>query len=119
MGLRQVNTTVDCTDVARVSRFWSAALERPIAPEANEFFAMIPPAEPGGTSWLFVAVPEGKTAKNRWHVDFTSDDHEGEVARLVELGAERAGDHDEWGLRWSTLRDVEGNEFCVADAGGH
>ena len=24
------------------------------------------------------------------------------------------GDYDEYGTRWTTLQDVEGNEFCVA-----
>jgi hypothetical protein len=38
------------------------------------------------------------------------------VARLLALGAIRIGDDDEWGAVWTTLADVEGNEFCVGDS---
>lgn len=115
MSLTQAATTIDCTSVAAVSAFWSAALGRPIAPEANDFFAMIPPTGPGELAWLFLAVPEPKTAKNRMHADFHSSDRQADVERLLALGAEKVGDYDEWGASWTTLRDVEGNEFCVAD----
>ncbi len=47
------------------------------------------------------------------HVDLYADDREVEVARLVALGAQRRGDYDEYGHQWTTLLDVEGNEFCV------
>ena len=43
-----------------------------------------------------------------------AEDREAEVARLVSLGAEHLHDKDEWGHQWSTLRDPEGNEFCVS-----
>ena len=115
MSLTQVATTVDCTDVAAVSAFWSAALDRPIGPEANAYFAMIPPTGPGQLAWLFLAVPEGKSAKNRMHTDFRSTDRAADVARLLELGACHVGDYNEYGVSWTTLRDVEGNEFCVSD----
>jgi predicted enzyme related to lactoylglutathione lyase len=32
----------------------------------------------------------------------------------IELGATVVHDKDEWGTRWTTLTDPEGNEFCVA-----
>jgi len=51
------------------------------------------------------------------HVDVAADDHEGEVERLVELGATRVADVDEWGYRWTVLHDPEGNEFCVVQPG--
>jgi hypothetical protein len=35
------------------------------------------------------------------------------VERLLGLGATKVGEYDEYGTRWTTLRDVEGNEFCV------
>ena len=41
-------------------------------------------------------------------------DPEAEVARLVELGATRVRDTDEFGYRWTVMADPEGNEFCVA-----
>jgi hypothetical protein len=68
----------------------------------------------GDPTWLFARVPERKTAKNRMHVDLAAVDQEAEVARLVELGAKRVTDMDEWGYQWTVMQDPEGNEFCVA-----
>ena len=59
-------------------------------------------------------LPEGKTVKNRVHVDLRADDRKAEVARLEGLGAKRLADHDEQGVRWTTMGDVEGSEFCIA-----
>jgi hypothetical protein len=63
---------------------------------------------------LFLAVPEGKTVKNRVHLDVraTTTMRE-EVERLVGLGAtvERVVEED-LGV-WTVMRDPEGNEFCV------
>lgn len=47
------------------------------------------------------------------HLDLAADDREAEVQRLVGLGAARLADKDEYGHRWTVLRDIEGNEFCV------
>jgi predicted enzyme related to lactoylglutathione lyase len=55
-------------------------------------------------------------AKNRVHVDLAAPDREAEIARLVDLGAERLDDKDEYGLRWTILADPEGNEFCLTEA---
>jgi predicted enzyme related to lactoylglutathione lyase len=117
--------TIDCGDALSVARFWSAALGRPLDAGASSEFASIGMPEHRDTTgwsitgddhptWLFAKVPEPKTAKNRIHVDLAATDPEAEVARLVELGATRVTDIDEWGYRWTVLQDPEGNEFCVA-----
>jgi hypothetical protein len=48
------------------------------------------------------------------HVDLEADDREKEITRLLELGATRGADHDEYGVAWTVMADPEGNEFCVA-----
>jgi len=65
---------------------------------------------------LFQRVPEPKTAKNRVHLDLHvgADRREACVARLVELGARRIGQHQQGAFTWVVLADPEGNEFCVA-----
>ena len=80
---------------------------------ASEFFAAL---DGGATcpTWFFLQVPEGKTAKNRMHIDLEADDRMAEVNRLVKLGATHVADKDEWGIQWSVLNDPEGNEFCVS-----
>jgi hypothetical protein len=114
MSLRLTNITFDCHDAARVARFWSAVLRRPIDEGAGTGFASIGSDDSSQPGWFFIEVPEGKAVKNRVHVDLVADDRDAEVARLVELGAARHADHDELGHHWTTMTDVEGNEFCVA-----
>ena len=114
MTLRLHNMTLDCADTAGVSVFWSTALGRPIDDGGSEFFVSIGASDDNQTGWFFIQVPEGKTVKNRFHIDLRADDREVEVDRLVRLGAKRFADHDEYGARWTTLHDPEGNEFCVS-----
>ncbi len=115
MTLSLAHVTFDCHDTLALAGFWSAALGRPVDDGAQPFFATIGyPASPGSPAWMFLAVPETKTVKNRMHLDLTADDREAEVARLVGLGATRVADHDEWGHVWTVVNDPEGNEFCVA-----
>jgi hypothetical protein len=120
MSARLANISIDCDDALTVARFWSAALDRPLAPEPSEYFASIGGTDDAPTDeprWLFQKVPEDKTVKNRVHVDLVSSgDREAEIARLVDLGAKRIADKEEWGHRWTVMADPEGNEFCVARA---
>jgi hypothetical protein len=59
-------------------------------------------------------VPEGKTVKNRLHLDVNPTDREqdDEVRRLLDLGARQA-DVGQGEASWVVLADPEGNEFCV------
>ena len=64
---------------------------------------------------LFQRVPEPKSIKNRVHLDLhVGPEHaDAEVARLEQLGATVAWVSDDRGVRTTTMRDPEGNEFCV------
>lgn len=55
-------------------------------------------------AWVFDAVPEPKTVKNRMHWDLYGD-----VADFEARGATRLQEMP----RWTVLADPEGNEFCV------
>ena len=116
MSLGLAHITFDCAEPARLAAFWSAALDQPVDEGAGEFFASLGDHVQGRPSWFFVRVPESKAGKNRIHVDLTAADREVEVARLIGLGATACSDHDEWGAVWTTMRDPEGNEFCVGQA---
>ena len=62
----------------------------------------------------FVRVPEGKTIKNRVHLDIMPADRtqDEEIARLTSIGARIVSDRrPEFG--WVLLADPEGNEFDV------
>lgn len=106
----------DCSDALRTATFWSQVLERPLDEGSTEEFSSIGLKQPtpGAEAWLFARVPEARQVKNRAHPDLVADDRDAEVARLVGLGATALDEHDEIGIRWTVLRDVEGNEFCVS-----
>ncbi len=111
------NLTFDCADAMAQARFWSALTGW------NVYFnddpeVVVAPAFPshGELGLLFIPVPEGKTAKNRVHLDLTPTDcsRDDQVSRAVELGATIVGDfRTEDGSGWVTMADPEGNEFCV------
>ncbi|MEV8631808.1 VOC family protein [Streptosporangium sp. NPDC051023] len=70
-----------------------------------------------GRRLLFQDVPEGKTGKNRLHLDLHSEpgDLDKLVARLEGLGAVRVREVSEGPAgHWWIMQDPEGNEFCVA-----
>jgi predicted enzyme related to lactoylglutathione lyase len=115
MSLRFAAVTFDCTDAARLAEFWSAVLDRPMltTPPPSPYFAALGPGPDGGSGFMFIQVPEGKTVKNRVHLDLDSEDPPAEVARVVALGATKLYDVAEYGLTWTTLTDPEGNEFCI------
>lgn len=109
--------TLDCNDVSTVAEFWSAALGMPVDPGASPYMASINRNGAELPRFMFLKVPETKSAKNRLHLDLIVDgsvSRGDEVARLVDLGATHVADKNEWGHSWAVLTDPEGNEFCVA-----
>jgi len=63
-------------------------------------------------AWVFNAVPERKTVKNRMHWDVVLPEGVASPQALVDAGAVvlRSPDDD---ISWWILADPEGNEFCV------
>ncbi|NMO93857.1 VOC family protein [Actinomycetospora sp. TBRC 11914] len=138
---RQVQVTFDAAAPGRLAAFWAEVLGYRVQPPPPGFDALaawgVPPErhddasaaiDPDGEGprLFFQRVPEGKTAKNRVHLDvraapgLAGDERmaalEAECARLVALGAVRL-------LRVEpeppliggniVLADPEGNEFCL------
>jgi hypothetical protein len=68
-----------------------------------------------GPRMYFQLVPEAKVVKNRVHVDVrvVAGARDGEVARLVALGATKLYDGRQGPETWVTMADPEGNEFCL------
>ena len=109
MSLRFSELCFDAADVRALGQWWSVALGWPS--EVTEDGDVLLRA-PAGPDWLFLPVPDGKVVKNRIHADFTPDDQQSEVDRLVALGA-RHVDIGQGEQSWVVLADPEGNEFCV------
>ena len=115
MSSSLIAITFDCRDAAAQAAFWSGVLDRAVDPDPSEAFASIglPDAGPASPALMFIAVPEGKTAKNRCHPDLLSATLDDEVARVGELGATKLADITEGSTHWVTLADPEGNEFDI------
>jgi len=126
--------TIDAASPRALGAFWCEVLgyvEQPPPPgfdtwedaldamhidrsDPDRAFAIVDPEGVGPRVFL-QKVPEGKTAKNRVHLDVqvgTDVMHERADA-LVTLGATVVGEFDEPGGHWITLLDPEGNEFCI------
>jgi hypothetical protein len=107
---------VDSADAATLADFWSRLVERPVVDGANQFFAVVPSSEDGSfPALMFLAVPEPRQGKNRLHLDLVSADRTAAVERATKLGARKVGEFDEYGTRWTTLADPEGNVFDIGE----
>lgn len=113
---------IDCADPQGLARFWCAVLGYEVQDEDDGIVTIGSPQAPEGKNQpgpvppilTFAQVPEGKTVKNRLHLDVNPTDREQdeEVRRLLDLGARRA-DVGQGEASWVVLLDPEGNEFCV------
>ena len=136
--------TFDANDPAVLADFWAVALGYVVQPPPsgfdswddwarkmeipeenwNDARALVDP-EGIGPRLFFQKVPEGKTAKNRVHLDVNASGGPGadyvdkvdavdrHVDTLVDLGATKVETVTQRGEYWTVLRDPEGNEFCV------
>ncbi len=118
----------DAADPHRIAAFWAGALGYVSEPGYdNPDGASIIDPDGTGPAIGFLRVPEGKTAKNRMHIDirvageppWDMADRErlirAKVAELVAAGATTVReDHYGEDLGGIVMLDPEGNEFCVA-----
>jgi catechol 2,3-dioxygenase-like lactoylglutathione lyase family enzyme len=117
MSIRVQCLCVDTTDPDRIARFWAGALGWRRTHDSADEVVLEPPegsAEDGvAPDLLFLRVPEGKTVKNRLHLDLRPDDQAAEVARLEALGATRTSVGQGGDVSWVVMADPDGNEFDV------
>jgi len=110
------NVTFDCADARAQATFWSALTGWNVYYDDDPEVLVAPSYPNSGTGMLFIPVPEGKTAKNRVHLDIepTEGTRDELVEKAVAEGAKVIGDFRKGdGSGWVTLTDPEGNEFCI------
>src|SRR4051794_17209308 len=143
---REVQVTFDCTRPGDVAAFWCEVLGYELAPPPPGFqswdaaldawgvpeaargsrSAALPPPGQTGPRLFFQRVPEGKTVKNRVHLDVRAAPGlageermaalAAEAERLVALGATVVQRFDPDGRLQAghiVMQDPEGNEFCL------
>jgi len=137
-----IQVTFDCADPDRLARFWAEALDYVMQPPPEGFDSWdaflesigVPPdqrdtasavVDPDGAGprLFFHKVPEGKTAKNRVHLDVNVGGGravpdaerrprvDAKAGALVEAGATEVRRLEENGEYFITMQDPEGNEF--------
>jgi hypothetical protein len=134
--------TFDAADPGALAAFWADVLGYIVQPPPegfdswddwareqgipqdhwNDNSAIVDP-DGDGPRIFFQRVPEGKTAKNRVHLDvraapgLDADARRARLAeeceRLIGLGAAKLYELEERGAFWITMADPEGNEFCL------
>ncbi|MDQ2789183.1 MAG: VOC family protein [Actinomycetota bacterium] len=126
-SVQEFQVTFDCAEPQLVARFWCEALGYVLAPGAEEETSQSACVDPTGTGprLYFQQVPEGKTVKNRVHLDIrvgaglVAQERvaalEAAEARLLPLGGQRVRLMlaDEGNESCLVMQDVEGNEFCL------
>jgi catechol 2,3-dioxygenase-like lactoylglutathione lyase family enzyme len=108
---------IRCRRFEEMLAFWQAALGYvPLRPPANGWVILTDPTGKGPNISLDRCEhpsPLGETS--RVHVDFYTDDGQGEVERLLGLGATRYEREARPGDDFVVLVDPDGNRFCVVD----
>lgn len=145
MPTRDVQITFDCADPGALAGFWCAVLGYRLEPppagfdswdaaleswgvpedQRNSRSAAVPPDGESGPRLFFQQVPEGKSAKNRVHLDVRAAPGLRDEARMAALSAE-ADRLVALGGRvvqrfaptpmdagFIVMHDPEGNEFCL------
>ena len=141
-----VQITLDCADPHVLAEWWSATIGWPVEPTDQDFIrsmvdaghateadtriyngklvwatgaAISVPNAPDGARcrrFLFEAVPEARSVKNRMHLDVrVTPDTDLDTARdaLLARGATFLHEASKPAHRWYTMADPEGNEFCI------
>jgi predicted enzyme related to lactoylglutathione lyase len=107
--------TIDCLDPRKLAQFWSSLLDTGVGEEMDDGRFVFLEGGDGLPIICFQRVPEGKTVKNRLHLDLSVDDLAAATARVEELGGSWGGaERTLESFTWRTVADPEGNEFDIA-----
>jgi hypothetical protein len=111
--LRVGSIVTDCLEFEKMMAFWQEALH-------------YAPKYPPDHGWVILRDPDGRgpnlslnrvrkktPGRNNLHLDLYSTDREGEVERLLRVGAKRHHQSYDPGDDFRVLEDPDGNLFCV------
>jgi Glyoxalase-like domain len=123
MASKFTELAIDCADPGGLARFWCSVLDYEVQDEDDGVVTIGSRTVPEGKMragpvppvLTFARVPEGKTVKNRLHIDVNPADREQdeEVRRLLGLGARLVDVGQGPDVSWVVMTDPEGNEFDV------
>lgn len=110
LGIAMVTT--DSTNPVPLARWWAERLGGSVVAENDGWFVIV--TTPAGTL-AFQRVGAVTPGKNRLHLDLSiTGSLDSTRDELIAAGATLVADHTEGDMRWITLADPDGNQFCIA-----
>jgi predicted enzyme related to lactoylglutathione lyase len=113
--VKPTHLVLDCTDLERTAQFWSALLDLPITRKESDWVDL-DRLTSSGPVLAFQLVPEGKSGKNRLHLDLEVSDFAAAKRLASSLGGRPASAVFGLDAPWQVWQDPEGNEFCLISA---
>jgi catechol 2,3-dioxygenase-like lactoylglutathione lyase family enzyme len=108
---------LEVKEFGRMIEFWTSVLGyEPREPPESDWVVLVDPSR-SGPNISMQRVADGPGADYRYHFDLYSSDPEGEVQRLIGLGAQVL-EPARSGRDFVTLADPDGNPFDVIDNKG-
>ncbi len=128
----RIQITFDAHDPIGLATFWAEVLRYP-PPDVEAVRDRLRGSGVGEAdldNWMvigndseprlfFQKVPEGKTAKNRVHLDVRASakhdraEIDDEVSRLIRMGGRKLQAVEDFDTYFVVMQDPEGNEFCI------
>jgi uncharacterized protein (TIGR02246 family) len=99
-----------CSDAAQLAEFWAQVMGKHVDRGASADYATLD-FDADGPTWMFVRASRETPGPSSFTLDLTDSAYEPEAERIERLGAERVGDNEQDGVRWTVLRDPDGNTF--------
>ena len=109
------SVVIDCINFDKMLMFWQGALHYVQRHPAKDGWVILrdPAGRNTNVSLNQVSVSEKLMGRNWLHFDLYTNDQEGEVERLLKLGATRHPQTYEPDDDFIVLEDPDGNLFCV------
>ncbi len=113
MHLKIGSIVIDCNEFDKMLAFWQESLHYVPKYPAKDGWVILRDPEARNPNVSLNQIPKNVKGRIRLHLDLYADDGEGEVERLLKMGATlypRTYKPDE---DFRILVDPEGNHFCV------
>jgi catechol 2,3-dioxygenase-like lactoylglutathione lyase family enzyme len=107
---------IRCYEFGRMLAFWKEALHYVHKEPVEGGWVILHDPDGIGPNVSLDKIPERRSGKrSRLHLDLYATDQQGEVERLVKIGATRYPWRYKPGDDFVVLEDPDGNLFCVVD----